>query len=335
MDRDLQRAPPPGPAGAAAGGSGPGNGMEAAIRIEQLRKSYGRLEALRGIDLEVEQGAFFGLLGPNGAGKTTTINILTGLSNKSSGRVRIFGHDLDRERRVCRQLVGLVPQEFNFDQFAMVHKILCFQGGYFGIPPKECQSRAEELMARFGLLEKRNSPARNLSGGMKRRIMLARALMHQPRLLILDEPTAGVDVDLRRSLWTFLRDINQRGITILLTTHYIEEAESLCDTIAIINHGAIVDLDSTRNMANRLQRESIVVTCQQPVSDTVQRALDSFDPRVSPDGYELVLTFDKQVVPYDQVLRRLMDTGIPIANLKPVDNRLEQVFLALTKHASV
>jgi ABC-2 type transport system ATP-binding protein len=308
--------------------------MDDAICIKQLKKNYGRLEALRGIDLKVEQGAFFGLLGPNGAGKTTTINILAGLSNRSSGTVRIFGYDLERAYRECRRLVGLVPQEFNFDQFAMVHKILLFQGGYFGIPRKECMDRAEELMAQFGLLEKRNSPARNLSGGMKRRIMIARALIHRPRLLILDEPTAGVDVDLRRTLWTFLRDINQRGITIMLTTHYIEEAESLCNTIAIIHHGAIVDLDSTRNMADRLSQESIVVTCHQPVDDGVRSALAAFDPHVSRDGYELVLTFNKESVQYDQVLRQLMDTGLAIATLKPVDNRLEQVFLAMTKNAT-
>ncbi len=305
--------------------------MSTAIDIQNLTKSYGDVHALRGIDLEVSAGCFFGLLGPNGAGKTTTINILSGLSNKTAGDVRLFGHDLQKEYRYCRRLVGLVPQEFNFDQFSKVRKILEFQGGYFGIAPDECHVRADALMKQFDLFEKQDTPARWLSGGMKRRLMIARALMHQPRLLILDEPTAGVDVDLRRSLWTFLREINEKGTTILLTTHYIEEAEALCDTIAIINHGRIIDLDSTRNMSNRLSRESIIVTSQDLVPQTVADQLADYEPEITGEGYELILTFNRETIPYDQVLRRLSDTGLSIANLRPVDNRLEKVFLHLTR----
>ena len=305
--------------------------MSAAIHIRNLTKRYGDIEALRGIDLEVSEGTFFGLLGPNGAGKTTTINILSGLANKTAGEVTLFGYDLVRQYRHCRRHVGLVPQEFNFDQFAKVQKILEFQGGYFGIDPAVCRSRAEELMERFDLRDKRDTPARHLSGGMKRRLMIARALMHQPRLLILDEPTAGVDVDLRRSLWHFLREINVQGVTILLTTHYIEEAESLCRCIGIINHGRIIELDSTRNLSNRLNRESILVTCQNPVPPSATDRLAAYEPRVAGDGYELVLTFNRDQVPYDQVLREVTQAGLTILNLRPADNRLEQVFLHLTR----
>jgi ABC-2 type transport system ATP-binding protein len=301
-----------------------------AIEIRGLHKRYGDLEALKGIDLHVEEGKFFGLLGPNGAGKTTSINIMTGLANKTAGEVRLFGHDLIREYRRCRLLVGLVPQEFNFDLFAKVHKILEFQAGYFGVTKSVRNERAERLMAQFGLLEKRNTPSRFLSGGMKRRLLIARALMHEPTLLILDEPTAGVDVELRRSLWAFLREINGQGTTILLTTHYIEEAESLCDTIAIIDHGRIIDQDSTRNMANRLCHESIVVTSHDPIQDAASRALGAFEPKVAADGYQVTLTFNKEKTPFDSVLKQILASGIQVANLQPADNRLEQVFLHLT-----
>ena len=305
-----------------------------AIEIRGLLKQYGSLQALHGIDLTVKRGEFFGLLGPNGAGKTTTINILTGLSNKTAGTVRLFGHDLIREYRQCRRLVGLVPQEFNFDLFTRVQKILEFQAGYFGVPARLRRERAEAVMAQFGLLDKRDTPARFLSGGMKRRLMIARSLMHDPRLLILDEPTAGVDVDLRRSLWSFLREINRQDVTILLTTHYIEEAEALCDTIAVIDHGRIIDQDSTRNMANRLCHESIVVTATEPIPDTLPGTLLEFDPQVDADGDEVTLSFNKDVTPYDEVLRRVLASGIQVANLQPSDNRLEQVFLHLTARSN-
>ena len=301
-----------------------------AISIHRLVKHYDDITALHGIDLRVGPGQFFGLLGPNGAGKTTTINIISGLSNKTAGNVLLFGHDLVRSYRECRRRVGLVPQEFNFDVFTKVQKILQFQGGYFGIEKSECVKRAAALMDQFDLSDKRDTPARNLSGGMKRRLMIARALMHSPKLLILDEPTAGVDVDLRRSLWTFLRDINANGTTILLTTHYIEEAEALCDHIAIIDHGKIIDQDTTRNMSNRLSHESIMVTAAGKIPDSAIRTLEGLNPNLGPDRLQLTLTFHRETVPYESVLNQIIGTGIHISNIRPADNRLEQVFLHLT-----
>ena len=307
------------------------NDAEQAIDIRGLRKVFDDLVALDGIDLGVRAGEFFGLLGPNGAGKTTTINVLSGLANKTAGEVTLFGRDLVREYRHCRRLVGLVPQEFNFDLFSKVEKILIFQGGYFGIPEDECKRRAEKLMEQFDLTEKRQTPARYLSGGMKRRLMIARALIHQPQLLILDEPTAGVDVDLRRSLWKFLRDINASGTTILLTTHYIEEAEALCDTIGIIHHGLIIEVDSTRKLANRLGCETVLVTSEQPIPESATRVLAAYQPTVNGDGHEMQITFHKDQVPYATVLQNLVATGIPITNIRPAGNRLETVFLELTQ----
>jgi ABC-2 type transport system ATP-binding protein len=303
-----------------------------AIQIKNLTKQYGTFTALHGVDLEVPQGSFMGLLGPNGAGKTTTINILAGLSNKTDGEVSLFGYDLIRDYRECRQRVGLVPQEFNFDQFTKVKKILMFQGGYFGLSQKERTDRAEELMDEFELSDKANSPARALSGGMKRRLLIARALMHKPKLLILDEPTAGVDVDLRKALWKFLRKHNQEGTTILLTTHYIEEAEALTNHIAIINHGKIIAEDSTRRMANRMTSESIVVTSETTVSDSVLERLQMFKPEVSTDRYEITLTFDKITTPYPTVLEHVTSSDIQLVSIRPVDNRLESVFLELTRN---
>ncbi|MEM7391934.1 MAG: ABC transporter ATP-binding protein [Verrucomicrobiota bacterium] len=304
--------------------------MEAlAIDIQKLTKRYGDLTALGGVDLEVRKGEFFGLLGPNGAGKTTTINIMSGLCNKSSGEVHLFGYELIKQYRDCRRMVGLVPQEFNFDQFTRLKKMLMFQGGYFGIPKAICDKRSDELLERFDLKDKWDTPARFLSGGMKRRLIIARALMHEPQLLILDEPTAGVDVDLRKSLWQFLTEINEKGTTILLTTHYIEEAEALCDNIAIINRGQIIARDSTRNMTERLTRESLLVTGEQRIGSEVLEKLKDYAPSLSEDEHELTLTFDKGA--YHEALEQIVTSGLRVSNIKPVDNRLERVFLELTK----
>lgn len=304
--------------------------MSSAIHIRNLAKSYPGVAALKGIDLTVEAGAFVGLLGPNGAGKTTTINVLAGLCNKTSGEVRLFGHDLITAYRACRRQVGLVPQEFNFDLFTHVRRTLLFQGGYFGIPRKACELRADELLQEFGLTEKAETPARFLSGGMKRRLLIARALMHAPRLLILDEPTAGVDVDLRRTLWAFLRRTNREGTTVLLTTHYIEEAEALCDRIAIINQGAIVVEDATRNLVNRLSCESVVVASAGRIEDPVIQALATFAPTLNADRHEVVLTFDRAETDYAGMMSQVLATGLSITSIRPVDNRLERVFLQLT-----
>ncbi len=227
--------------------------MSNAIVIKNLIKNYQDLKALKGISLEIKEGEFFGLLGLNGAGKTTLIEILTGLCNKTSGKVTLFGKDVVEDYREARALIGLVPQEFNFDIFETVYNILYYNAGYFGIPAKDRKFRVETLLKELGLLEKRNSPARTLSGGMKRKLMIARALIHQPKILILDEPTAGVDVETRKYLWEYMNKLNQQGTTILLTTHYIEEAEALCERIAIINLGKIIKLDKTKNLLNLLE----------------------------------------------------------------------------------
>ncbi|MDA0990436.1 MAG: ABC transporter ATP-binding protein [Verrucomicrobia bacterium] len=301
------------------------------ISIHGLHKRYDDLTAVDHIDLEVRQGEFYGLLGPNGAGKSTTINILSGLTLKTDGEVTIFGHDLVKEYRRCRRLVGLVPQEFNFDQFARLGRMLIFQGGYFGLPMAECRQRADELMAEFSLSDKAHEQIKKLSGGMKRRAIIARALMHRPRLLILDEPTAGVDVDLRKVLWSMLRRLNSEGTTILLTTHYIEEAEALCDRIGIIHNGKVIAQDSTRNMVKRLDRELVIVNFQSSLDRGRLEALQGLSPSLSADGEELTLTFHRSEITYNDVIARVMALGVPLQGIRPGENRLEKVFLELTQ----
>ncbi|HIJ10723.1 TPA: ABC transporter ATP-binding protein [Candidatus Woesearchaeota archaeon] len=222
-----------------------------AISITNLTKTYPNTEALKGISLDIKPGEFFGLLGPNGAGKSTTIGILTGLVNKTKGKVTLFGKDVEMEYRDARALIGLVPQEFNFDIFEKVYKLLYFNAGYFEIPKDERHDRIKELLTALGLWEKRDVRMRTLSGGMKRKVMIARALLHKPKILILDEPTAGVDVETRKVMWKYLKKLNKEGTTILLTTHYLEEAEALCERIAIINHGEIVTLDTKVNLKKK------------------------------------------------------------------------------------
>lgn len=235
-----------------------GHNMAKAIEIVDLRKQYaGGVEALKGINLEVEEGDFFALLGPNGAGKTTMIGILTSLVTKTSGEARVFGASLETDKDLAKTYIGLVPQEFNFNIFEKVIDIVVTQAGYYGIPRKEAMSRAEELLKALGLWDKRNEKSQSLSGGMKRRLMIARGLVHQPRLLILDEPTAGVDVEMRLSMWEFLRKLNEQGTTIILTTHYLEEAEELCRNIAIINQGQIAIHESMQSLLQRHGKESL------------------------------------------------------------------------------
>jgi ABC-2 type transport system ATP-binding protein len=227
-----------------------------AIYIKDLVKEYSDTKALKGISLDVHEGEFFGLLGPNGAGKTTMIQIITGLCNKTQGEVTLFEKDVVNDYVEARSFIGLVPQEFNFDIFEKVYNILYFNAGYFGLHGKARKERIEEILKDMGLWEKRFSAAKELSGGMKRKLMIARALVHKPRILILDEPTAGVDVETRKSMWEYLRKLNKEGTTILLTTHYIEEAEDLCKRIAIINHGKIIKLDQTKNLVNLLGKSA-------------------------------------------------------------------------------
>lgn len=300
-----------------------------ALSIRDLRKTYKNgFAALKGIDLDVEAGDFFALLGPNGAGKSTTIGIISSLVNKSSGTVRIFGHDLDRAREAAKRCIGLVPQEVNFNQFEKVSNIVVNQAGYYGIPRREAQDRAEECLHQLGLWDKRNSISRNLSGGMKRRLMIARALVHAPRLLILDEPTAGVDIEIRRSMWEFLRKINREGTTIILTTHYLEEAENLCRHIAIINHGRIVEHSTMADLLARLHINRYILDLAQPLA-----TLPTLPGYVLEPVDERTLAAD---VPTELgihgLFRGLAEQGIEVIALRNAANRLEQLFIDLLEN---
>ncbi len=231
-----------------------------ALEIEQLKKTYaGGFEALKGISLQVKKGDFYALLGPNGAGKSTTIGIISSLVNKTSGKVTVFGYDLDSQLELAKQQLGLVPQEFNFNPFETVEQIVLQQAGYYGVPKALAKERAKKYLTQLDLWEKRSERARNLSGGMKRRLMIARALMHEPQLLILDEPTAGVDIELRRSMWEFLKQINAQGVTIILTTHYLEEAEMLCRHIGIIQRGELIENTTMKSLLGKLHVETFVL----------------------------------------------------------------------------
>lgn len=297
-----------------------------ALRIEQLRKTYpGGLEALKGIDLTVEQGDFFALLGPNGAGKSTTIGIVTSLVTKTGGSVRVFGHDLDRETEAAKTCIGLVPQEFNFNMFEQVQQIVVNQAGYYGIPRPLALQRSETYLRQLGLWDKRHSRARDLSGGMKRRLMIARALVHEPRLLILDEPTAGVDIELRRSMWAFLREINARGITIILTTHYLEEAESLCRNIAIIDGGRIVENTRMKTLLNKLHVETFILNLEQPIERLP--VIEGYELRLSDDTTLEVDVLKKTGL--NGLFRQLSAQGLEVLSLRNKANRLEELFVRL------
>src|SRR5580692_6476462 len=253
-----------GVAGGAVRGLGYAVPMQALV-LRQLTKIYTNgIKALKAIDLEVDEGDFFALLGPNGAGKTTAIGIVTSLVNKTSGVVEVFGHDIDRELEIAKSCIGLVPQELNFNQFETCFTIVVNQAGFYGIPLPLAKQRAEKYLKQLQLWERRHSIARALSGGMKRRLMIARALMHEPKLLILDEPTAGVDIEIRRSMWEFLRNINDSGTTIILTTHYLEEAENMCRSVAIIDRGQIIERDSMASVLRKLQAETYVFDLRKP-----------------------------------------------------------------------
>jgi len=305
-----------------------------AIHISKLLKQYDELNAVDHIDLTVQPGQFYGLLGPNGAGKTTTINIIAGLGLKTAGEVKIFGNDITQDYRACRRLIGLVPQEFNFDQFTKIKQILMFQGGYFGISKEECEARAETLLKEFNLSDKRDTQARHLSGGMKRRLVIARALMHSPKLLILDEPTAGVDVDLRKNLWKFLRQENESGTTILLTTHYLEEAELLCDHIGIINHGKLIAEDNKLNMLERLSHELIILTLRKPPTESQMQQLAELKPKLGSEHRELTLMFNSRELSYLGMLDLVKQAELQVSSIRPSDNRLERVFMELTQPAT-
>jgi ABC-2 type transport system ATP-binding protein len=302
--------------------------MPNALSLRNLTKTYKNgFEALKGIDLDVEPGDFFALLGPNGAGKSTIIGIIASLVNKSGGEVSIFGHDLDREKDAAKACLGLVPQEFNFNTFEPVVEIVVNQAGYYGIPRRQAFQRAERYLRELGLWDKRREMARNLSGGMKRRLMIARALVHEPQLLILDEPTAGVDIEIRRSMWAFLRQINAEGRTIILTTHYLEEAESLCRNIAIIDQGEIIEHTSMKGLLGKLNVETFILDLAQPMAHLPELPNHTVR-RVD----ELTLEADiRKEDSVNQLFIDLAQAGVQVLSLRNKTNRLEQLFMGMVK----
>ena len=301
-----------------------------ALVARQLSKTYRNgFEALKGVDLTVEEGDFFALLGPNGAGKSTLIGILTSLVNKSGGSVEVFGHDLDREPEQVKSLLGVVPQEFNFNLFLPVAEVVINQAGYFGIPRAEARARAEFYLRKLDLWDRRKSEMRLLSGGMKRRLMIARALVHRPRLLILDEPTAGVDIEIRRSMWAYLRELNAGGTTIILTTHYLEEAESLCRTIAIIDQGRIGAVADTATLLAGLDTETFVLDLKG--SADVLPVLDGFVlERVDARTLEVHVSREQSI---NALFAALSRSGIEVMSLRNKQNRLEKLFLDMVDQA--
>lgn len=302
-----------------------------ALKITQLTKTYPNgFAALKGIDLTVPQGGFFALLGPNGAGKSTTIGIISSLFKPTSGSVEIFGVDLLKQPAKAKQFLGVVPQEFNFMQFEKIEDILIAQAGYFGIPTKESRPRAEKLLKALGLWEKRDDKARMLSGGMKRRLMIARALMHRPKLLILDEPTAGVDIELRRSMWDFMQQINtEEGTTIILTTHYLEEAEQLCKNIAILDQGEIRINTDMKSLLTSLDVESFVFDLAQPYPAPI--ALTNVVKTKQPDPLTLEVTL-KKGDSLNDVFAQLNAQNIQVASMRNKANRLEELFLGIVEN---
>jgi len=301
-----------------------------ALVIKNLTKTYKNgVQALKEVSFSVEKGDFFALLGPNGAGKSTTIGIISSLVNKSSGEIQILGKDLDTQRSEAKRRVGVVPQEFNFNQFEKVFDILIAQAGYYGIPAKLAAERVEFYLRRLGLWEKRNSSARMLSGGMKRRLMIARALVHEPELLILDEPTAGVDIELRRSMWEFLQEINQRGITIILTTHYLEEAETLCRRIAIIDQGNIVENTDMKSLLETLQVETFVLDIELPLEHAP--VIEGVEIRLK-DSRTLEVDVPK-TAPLNDIFTALAGHGISVMSMRNKANRLEELFMRLVERS--
>lgn len=302
--------------------------MTTALSIRDLRKVYGNgFEALKGVSFDVEPGDFMALLGPNGAGKSTTLGIVSSLVNKSSGTVSVFGHDLDSDPIGVKCHLGVVPQEFNFNMFEKVEHILITQAGYYGIPAGEAKQRAEKYLRQLGLWEKRDVTARMLSGGMKRRLMIARALMHDPKLLILDEPTAGVDIELRRSMWSFLQELNEAGTTIILTTHYLEEAESLCRNIAIIDHGQIVQNTSTRELLAQLNTETFLLDIQPP--QTQLPPLNGYTAKL--DSAQLLEVDVEKGQGLNDLFQQLQALNINVTSMRNKANRLEELFVSLVE----
>jgi ABC-2 type transport system ATP-binding protein len=300
-----------------------------ALVLNGLRKVYRNgVEALKGIDLVVREGDFFALLGPNGAGKTTAIGIITSLIRKSGGSASVFGYDIERDREAAKSCIGVVPQEINLNMFERNDNTLVNQAGYYGVPPGLAKARAEKYLRALHLWDRRLDVARALSGGMKRRLMIARALVHEPRLLILDEPTAGVDIEIRRSMWDFMREINAAGVTIILTTHYLEEAESLCRNIAIIDEGRIIENDTMANVIGKLQLESFVLSLEEPISRAPEL-----------NGYAVRLRNDREIEVdvakgqgLNEVFAQLSAQSLHVASMRTKTNRLEELFIRLVEN---
>jgi len=299
-----------------------------ALEITGLKKVYqNNVEALKGISFSVEQGDFIALLGPNGAGKSTAIGIICSLVNKTEGEVKVFGHSIDTELEAAKRCIGLVPQEFNFSQFETCQQIVVNQAGYYGVPREQALKRSETVLKQLDLWDKRDSAARTLSGGMKRRLMISRALMHQPKILILDEPTAGVDIEIRRTMWEFLEQLNAQGTTIVLTTHYLEEAEQLCRNIAIINHGEIVENTSMKDLISRLDIESFILDV-----DQLPKSLPEIEKVTFRFKDEMSIEFD---LPKEKALNDVFEwftqNNIKVLSMRNKSNRLEELFVRLTE----
>lgn len=299
-----------------------------AVEIKNLSKFYGKFRALDKLSFEVREGDFFGFLGPNGAGKTTAIRVLTGLANYTEGEVHVFGHDVIRDYRKTRSLIGLVPQEFNFDPFFSAEWILRLEGGYFGMPSKEAKVRAEELLKMLNLWEKRGQDYKKLSGGMKRRLLIARALMHRPKLLILDEPTAGVDIELRFELWEFLKKLNREGTTIILTTHYIEEAEQLCNTIGVIHEGRMLTVEKKSELLRKVYRGEIELELKQ-VLEKIPGELAALGATFDAKTKRLKLMQANGAL--NQALKILVGAGVEIEGVEVHEPKLEEAFLKLIR----
>jgi len=299
-----------------------------ALEISQLQKTYANgFQALKGIDLTVQQGDFFALLGPNGAGKSTCIGIISSLVNKTSGSVKVFGHSIDEEVIKVKSLLGSVPQEFNFNTFEPVNEIVTNQGGFYGIPAKIARKRTEYYLKELGLWSHRNLQARTLSGGMKRRLMIARALIHKPRLMILDEPTAGVDIELRRSMWHFMEEINQQGTTIILTTHYLEEAEQMCRNVAIIDEGSIIENTSMKSLLKGLNSETFVLYLKDSITEAP--VLNGFGKSSMIDEHTIEVEVPESLSLND-LIEQLDTHNLVVNRMRNKANRLEELFIAIT-----
>lgn len=304
-----------------------------ALCIKNLVKTYDNdVHALRGINLDVNEGDFFALLGPNGAGKSTAIGIISSLVNKTSGTVTVFGHDLDTDIVGVKSCIGLVPQEFNFNGFEPIFNTITNVAGYNGIPPREARKRAEHYLKRLDLWDKRRSTGRELSGGMKRRLMIARALVHEPKMLILDEPTAGVDIEIRRSMWEYLTEINsENGTSIILTTHYLEEAESLCRNVAIIDRGEIIENGSVADLLSQAMQETFILNLYEPVTEAP--TIEPFKVRRCPEPNQLEVDVPKGHSVSD-MFQALQSKGVVVGSLRNKSNRLEEFFLRLVNQSN-